>query len=92
MSKIARTLTFDEFKEVLAEILMVGEDKLTPEASFLNDLYVDSIKWLEMALTLEKIGVALSAEAVWDIHTVGDAYQCYLGDFARAAGHSHAPS
>ncbi len=92
MSETAKTMTFDEFKEVLAEILMVGEDKLTPEASFMNDLYVDSIKWLEMALTLEKIGVALNAEAVWDIHTVGDAYQCYLGDFAQAAGHSDVAS
>jgi acyl carrier protein len=82
MSDSMEEMTFDEFREVLAEILMVGVDKLTPEASFLNDLSVDSIKWLEMALTLERLGVALSAEAVWDIHTVGDAYQCYVTDFA----------
>jgi len=36
-------ITFKEFKSVLADILMVGEDKLTPDASFLNDLSVDSI-------------------------------------------------
>jgi acyl carrier protein len=81
MEDTAKTMTFDEFKEVLAEILMVGVDRLTPEASFMNDLSVDSIKWLEMALTLEKLGVALSAEAVWEIHTVGEAYQRYLADF-----------
>ena len=85
MSETTHPMTFDEFKEVIAEILMVGVDKLQPEASFLNDLSVDSIKWLEMALTLEQLGVALSAEAVWDIHTVGDAYQCYLTDFVNAA-------
>jgi acyl carrier protein len=79
-------MTFDEFRGVLAEILMVGVDKLTPEASFMNDLSVDSIKWLEMALTLEQIGVALKAEAVWDIQTVGDAYERYKADFADAAG------
>jgi acyl carrier protein len=76
-------MTFDEFKAILAEILMVGLDRLTPEASFLNDLSVDSIKWLEMALALEKLGVALNAEAVWDIHTVGDAYRCYAVTSAR---------
>jgi len=81
MKEIATVITFDEFKRVLAEILMVGVDRLTPEAHFMNDLSVDSIKWLEMALTLEKLGVALSAEAVWEIHTVGDAYQHYLTEF-----------
>ena len=82
MSETVDTMTFEGFTGVLAEVLMVGEDKLTPEASFMNDLSVDSIKWLEMALTLEKLGVALSAEAVWDIPTVGDAYQLYLTNFA----------
>ncbi|MFN2121742.1 MAG: acyl carrier protein [Anaerolineales bacterium] len=81
MDESATAITFDEFKGVLADILMVGPDRLTPEAHFMNDLSVDSIKWLEMALTLEKLGVALSAEAVWDIHTVGDAYQHYLTEF-----------
>ena len=82
MSETVDTMTFEGFKEVLAEVLMIGKDKLTPEASFMNDLSVDSIKWLEMALTLEKLGVALSAEAVWDISTVGEAYQLYLTNFA----------
>jgi len=77
MSQTAEVMTFEQFTKILSEILMVGAEELTPEASFLNDLSVDSIKWLEMALTLERLGVALSAEAVWDIHTVGDAYQCY---------------
>ncbi len=84
MSTTTHPITFEEFKSVLAEILMVGEDRLTPEASFLNDLSVDSIKWLEMALTLEQLGVGLSAEAVWEIHTVGEAYQRYLTDLPPA--------
>jgi len=32
---------------------------------------------LVFALTLERLGVALSAEAVWGIHTMGDLCQCY---------------
>lgn len=77
----AKPMTFEEFKKVLAEVLLVSEEKLTPEASFLNDLAVDSIRWLEMALTIEKLGVQLSAEALWDIKTVGDAYQYYLDNY-----------
>jgi len=33
-----------------------------------------------MALTLEQVGVGLCAESVWEIHTVGEAYQRYLTD------------
>jgi len=57
MSETTHPMTFDEFKEVIAEILMVGVDKLTADDSFLNDLSVDSINWLEMALTLEQLRV-----------------------------------
>jgi acyl carrier protein len=78
----ATPLTFEEFRKVLAEVLLIGEDKLTPEASFLNDLMVDSIRWLEMALRIEKMGVVIPTEAMWDISTVGDAWRFYLQNLA----------
>ena len=82
MSDITTTaMSFEEFKKMLAEVLLTGEDRLTPEASFINDLCVDSIRWLEMALTIERLGVQIPAEALWDIQTVGDAYQYYLNNF-----------
>jgi acyl carrier protein len=82
VSETAQPMTFEEFKKMLAEVLLVGEDKLTPEASFLNDLQVDSIRWLEMALTIERLGVSIPTEALWDIQTVGDSYHYYLKNFA----------
>lgn len=78
MTQTAQPMTFEEFKKVLAEIVMVDEDMLTVETSFLNDLFIDSIRWLEMALALERLGMAISAESLWDVHTVGDAYQYYV--------------
>lgn len=81
MSNAAKPLTFEEFKKVLADVLLISEDKLTPEASFLNDLQVDSIRWLEMALTIERLGVSIPTEALWDIQVVGDSYRYYLNNF-----------
>lgn len=81
MTETKPAMTFEDFRRVLADILLIGEDRLVPEAHFLNDLSVDSIRWLEMALTLERMGVVMNAETLWDIHTVGDAYQYYLANY-----------
>ncbi len=80
---LSRTLSFDQFKDILAEELLVGKEKLVPEASFITDLAVDSIRLVEMILRLEELGVAIPAEAAWQIQTVGDAYQ-YIVQHAPA--------
>jgi acyl carrier protein len=82
MSQTVSPITLEEFKKMLADVLLVSEDKLTPEASFLNDLLVDSIRWLELALSIERLGVRIPTEALWDIQTVGDSYRYYLKSFA----------
>jgi acyl carrier protein len=82
MANSGTPMSFEEFRRVLAEVLLIDETKLTPEASFLNDLMVDSIRWLEMALTIERLGVSIPTEALWDIQTVGDSYEYYLRNFA----------
>lgn len=78
-------LSFEEFRKVLAEALLVPEERLTPEASFTADLSVDSIRWVEMALSIEQIGVQVPTEAFWDIDTVGDAYDFYVKNYAEDA-------
>jgi acyl carrier protein len=75
-------MTFEEFRTMLAGVLLTDEDRLQPEASLLNDLLVDSIRWLEMALTIEKLGVQIPTEVLWDLQTVGDTYQFYLKSFS----------
>ena len=78
----AERISFDEFKKVLANVLLVEEEKLIPETSFTADLYVDSIRWVEMALRIEQLGVEMPAEAFWEIQTVGDAYEYYANHHA----------
>ena len=70
-------ISFDEFKHLLAEGLQVEESKVVPEASFVTDLLVDSIKLVELMLWLDEMGITIPMEAAWDVQTVGDAYRVY---------------
>lgn len=78
LEKISEVMSFDDFKKVLAEVLAVSEEKVTPEASFITDLAVDSIRMVEMVLMIEELGVKIPPEAAWKIQTVGDAYSYYM--------------
>ena len=70
-------LTFEEFRDIIARELMVAKEKVIPDASFIEDLLVDSIRMVEMMLKLEDMGMSIPLEAAWSIETVGDAYQQY---------------
>jgi len=77
---LSSALSFDDFKKIIAEELLVSEEKLVPEASFITDLAVDSIRLVEMILRLEELGVKIPAEVAWQIQTVGDAYQYFVSN------------
>jgi len=70
-------IAFEEFKHLIADVLQVEETKVVPEASFVSDLLVDSIKLVELMLGLEENGINIPMEAAWDVQTVGDAYRVY---------------
>ncbi len=70
-------LTFEEFRHFLAQQLQIDESKVVPEASFVNDLMVDSITLVELMLSMEEKGINIPMEAAWDVQTVGDAYRVY---------------
>lgn len=71
-------LSFDEFKQILAEVLQVSPDRLTRETYFITDLAVDSIRMAELLLRVEQLGIQMLPEAAWEIQTVGDAYDYYV--------------
>ena len=76
-------MTFDEFRGFLSETLGVAEATLSPDTHFLNDLAVDSLKMVELMLQFElQLGRKVSADAAWDILTVGDAYKFYHNQLA----------
>jgi acyl carrier protein len=70
-------ISFDDFLTLLSESLLVEKGELTPETTFINDLQVDSIRWLELAIMIDDLGVELPPDIFWEIQTVNDAYEIY---------------
>jgi acyl carrier protein len=65
---------FDRVKKVVVEQLEVEEDKVTPEASFANDLQADSLDVVELVMALEEeFDIEIPDEAAEQIDTVGKA-------------------
>jgi acyl carrier protein len=71
-------MSFDQFRQTLAEVLIVDPARLVPEVYFITDLAVDSIRMVELLLRMEEMGFKIPPDAAWEIQTVGDAYDFYL--------------
>ena len=79
---MASKLSFTEFQGFMSNALSISTDELTPEASLLNDLAVDSLKLVELMLRFEnQLGVSIPSQDAWEINTVGDAYSYYADHF-----------
>jgi acyl carrier protein len=63
---------------MVAAELDVGEDRVVPEASFVDTLFADSIRLVEMMLHLKERGIIIPMEEAWNVKTVGDAYAVYV--------------
>jgi len=70
-------ITFEEFRHLIARELHVEETHVVPEASFVDDLFADSIRLVEMMLRLREEGITIPMEEAWNVRTVGDAYRVY---------------
>ena len=67
--------TFDKFKQCAVEVLQVGPDKVTPEASFADDLDADSLDLVELVMALEEqFGITVDESELEGVQTVGQAY------------------
>ena len=64
--------TFDKVKEVIIDKLGVEEDKITVEASFVDDLGADSLDTVELIMELEEeFGIEIPDEDAERLNTVG---------------------
>jgi len=54
MSPIDNSKLEKELKALIAEIVEIDESKITPEASFIEDLGMDSMMALEILASIEK--------------------------------------
>ena len=66
--------TFERVKKIVVEHLGVEEDKVKPEASFIDDLGADSLDTVELVMAFEEeFGVEISDDTANEIQTVNDA-------------------
>jgi acyl carrier protein len=76
-------LSFSAFQAMLAELLNMDAARLRPEVYFITDLGVDSLRLVEILLRLEELGLEISPDLAWELHTVGDAYRYYQEHLSR---------
>jgi len=64
----------DRVKKIVVEHLGVDADKVTEQASFIEDLGADSLDTVELVMAFEEeFGVEIPDDAAETIQTVGDA-------------------
>jgi acyl carrier protein len=74
----------EKVKEIIAKELGVERDKLTNEASFMEDLGADSLDTVEPVMEFEKeFNIDIPDEDAEKLRTVGDALQ-YLESKVKA--------
>ncbi|MGM0418001.1 MAG: acyl carrier protein [Thermodesulfobacteriota bacterium] len=66
----------DKLKAIIAEKLEVDIEKVIPEASFINDLGADSLKIVELMMSLEdEFDIEIPDEDAENLLTVKDAQE-----------------
>ena len=71
---------FARFRKCAVDVLSVDADKVTPDASFGDDLDADSLDLVELVMALEEeFGVEVPESEVEGIKTVGQAYDLIVG-------------
>ncbi|MGL4773670.1 MAG: acyl carrier protein [Clostridium sp.] len=64
---------FDKIREIIADKLSIGEDEITLESSFIDDLNADSLDIVELIMALEdELEMEIPDEDVEGFKTVGD--------------------
>jgi acyl carrier protein len=66
--------TFEQVKKIIVDLLGVEAAKVTPDASFREDLGADSLDLVELIMEFEEqFGATISDEDAQQIKTVGQA-------------------
>jgi len=73
---MAGSATYERLRDIIADTLKVDKEKVTPEASFADDLKADSLDLVELIMAFEdEYGVEIPDEDAQKIRTVGNALE-----------------
>lgn len=73
-----------KMKKLIAERLEIDEAKITPEASFRDDLGADSLDTYELVYAIEEeLGITIPDEKANEFNTVGDALTFINSELAK---------
>jgi acyl carrier protein len=78
--------TLNELAAILEEVAGVKPEDVTPDKSFVDDLDVDSLSMVEVAMAVEdKFGAKIPDDELSNLKTVGDAVAYIKGNRASAS-------
>ena len=64
---------FDQVAEIVAEVLDVDVETLTPETDFVKDLMADSLDRVEIMMRLEdEFSISIPDDVAAEINSIGD--------------------
>jgi acyl carrier protein len=71
-----RNEALSKFTDAAVEVLAVDASKVTPEASFSDDLGADSLDLVELVMALEEtFDIEVAEDELKDIRSVGEAFE-----------------
>jgi acyl carrier protein len=75
MDELLNDDLFEKMKKLIADKLEIDEGKITPDASFRQDLGADSLDTYELVYAIEEeMGISIPDEKANEFETVRDAY------------------
>lgn len=78
------TLTMDDFVTLVAAELKVAGDSIMSTTRFIEDLQLDAVQMLRLALLLDSLGPSLGVEELARTRRMMDAYRRYVDRRSRA--------
>lgn len=76
--------SFADFQTLLGQVLHLPAAALTPDAYFIADLGLDSLRLIELVLWFHRQGFDSSLDQLAAVQTVGDAYELMLRERAES--------
>ena len=69
-------MEFEKLQDIISQVLGVGAEEITPEASFTDDLGADSLEIFQIIMGIEEtFDIEIDNEDAEKIATVGDAVE-----------------